>query len=158
MNEYGDGRSETRGKAFVLARTTICFSWLMYPRMKPLYTMLANRHSVSSSDTSIPFIFKPQWNMDIGIREPCDDASQLGRLVQPVKSRVGSYTQRNTPRMQSSRALSSVSQRFKPTSFASHRSNALSNATGSLSRIAEIKGEKRSWSTGNRFNNISDGR
>ncbi|KAJ7819031.1 hypothetical protein B0H14DRAFT_3147595 [Mycena olivaceomarginata] len=35
----GAARSASLGNAFVAASTTICFSWLMYPRIKLLYTI-----------------------------------------------------------------------------------------------------------------------
>ncbi len=65
---YGDGRSASRGKGFVFARTTICFSCEMYPRMKPLKIMLATKHSASSDAVSSSAVRSAARNIDTGMR------------------------------------------------------------------------------------------
>ena len=84
----GDGRSTTLGKVFVDARTTIRFSWLIYPRMKFRYIILATKHSASSSDTSMPDIASALWNIAIGIRVPFPVATHLYALCQRVKQEI----------------------------------------------------------------------
>lgn len=60
VDPYGLDLSASFGNAFVLESTTIRFSWLIYPFMKPLYIMFATRHSASSSSTSIPEILSEE--------------------------------------------------------------------------------------------------
>ena len=73
----GEGLSANLGKAETEESTTICFSWLRYPRMNPLYIMFATKHSASSSGTSIPETERAVWNIDIGIRVPFPVATHL---------------------------------------------------------------------------------
>jgi hypothetical protein len=128
--------------------------------------MFATKHSASSSGTSIPETAREVWNIDIGIRVPFPVATHLRGERAVVVSYIRSafngeeitYTRRNKPRRQSSRAFSSESHKFSWSKRGSHLSRASSYPWTSPIRIAAIKGENISSRTGNRRKSSFEGR
>ena len=132
--------------------------------------MFATKHSASSSGTSIPETERAVWNIDIGIRVPFPVATHLRRekerkvvsyiwptSIIPEKEEM-TYTRRNKPRRQSSRAFSRESHKFSWSKRGSHLSRASSYPWTSPILIAAIKGENISSRTGKRRKSSFEGR
>ena len=134
--------------------------------------MFATKHSASSSGTSIPETERAVWNIDIGIRVPFPVATHLRRergrerkvvsyiwptsIIPEIEEMT--YTRRNKPRRQSSRAFSSESHKFSWSKRGSHLSRASSYPWTSPILIAAIKGENISSRTGKRRKSSFEGR
>ena len=165
VNDIDEGLSASLGKAETEESTTICFSWLRYPFMKPLKIMFATKHSTSSSGTAIPATERAVWNIDIGIRVPFPVATHLQKrgdnYTDPAsiipRGRM-TYTRRNKPRRQSSRAFSRENHKFNWSNRDCHLSRASSYPWISPIRIAAMKGENISSRTGNRCKSSFEGR
>ncbi len=117
--------------------------------------MLATKHSASSVETLMPDICRAEWNNEMGIRVAFCDTTQLKhrwRCKISVRASASihrrqprmewtTYTLLNSPRMHSSRAFSSVSNRLSSTSRRSYFSNAASKDEMSPLWIAVMNGE-----------------